>query len=120
MPTSDPAAELEATIARVARDFAGDQTIRPSFEASPKPEMGDYSSNAAMLMAKSLGRPPREIAAELAKKIEAELEGQVEKVEVAGPGFINLFLGDGWYRHCLLYTSQSPRDRTRHRMPSSA
>ena len=73
MPTSDPAAELEATIARVARDFAGDQTIRPSFEASPKPEMGDYSSNAAMLMAKSLGRPPRDIAAELATKTDARV-----------------------------------------------
>lgn len=101
MPTSDPAAELEATIARVARDFAGDQTITPSFDPSPKPEMGDYSSNAAMLMAKSLGRPPRDIAAELAAKIEAELEDQVDKVEVAGPGFINLFLGDGWYRRAV-------------------
>ena len=101
MPTSDPAAELEATIARLARDFAGDQAITPSFDPSPKPEMGDYSSNAAMLMAKSLGRPPRDIAAELATRIEAELEGQVDKVEVAGPGFINLFLGDGWYRRAV-------------------
>ena len=40
---------------------------------SPRPEMGDYSTNAAMMLPKPLGRPPREIAAELAVAIEAEL-----------------------------------------------
>ena len=32
----------------------------------------------------------------------------------------NYFVADGWYYNCLLYTSPSPRDRTRSRMPSSA
>ena len=101
MPTSDPAAELQATVVQIARDFSGDDSIAPSFEASPKPEMGDYSSNAAMLLAKTLGRPPRDIAAELAARIETDLAGRVEKVEVAGPGFLNLFLADGWYREAV-------------------
>ena len=51
-----------------------------------------------MLMAKSLGRPPRDIAADLVNEVSAELGDSVERIEVAGPGFINLFLADSWYR----------------------
>ncbi|MCB0869543.1 MAG: arginine--tRNA ligase [Solirubrobacterales bacterium] len=78
--------------------MAGDQSVTPALDPSPRPEMGDYSTNAAMMLAKPLGRAPREIAADLATAIEAELGSSLEKAEIAGPGFINLFLGDAWYR----------------------
>jgi len=81
-----------------ARAMSGDDSVSPALDPSPRPEMGDYSTNAAMMLAKPLGRPPREIAAELAAAIETELGEALEKTEVAGPGFINLFLGDSWYR----------------------
>ncbi len=51
---------------------------------------GDYASNLAMRLAKSAGRPPREIAAALIEHLPAH--AYVERVEVAGPGFINFFL----------------------------
>lgn len=51
---------------------------------------GDISTNAAMVIAKPAGKKPREIAEELAKRLK-KTEG-VEKVEIAGPGFINLRL----------------------------
>jgi arginyl-tRNA synthetase len=85
-------------VAAAARKLAGDDGISPALDPSPRPEMGDYSTNAAMMLAKPLGQPPREIAAELAGAIEAELGASLEKTEIAGPGFINLFLGDAWYR----------------------
>ncbi len=66
--------------------------------AVPKnPSFGDYQSNAVMPLAKKLGRPSRELAAEVAKALEErpEAAGFVERVEVAGPGFLNFFLADG-------------------------
>lgn len=81
--------------------MAGDDGLSPALDPSPRPEMGDYSTNAAMMLAGPLGRPPREIAGELAGLIEKELGVELEKSEIAGPGFINLFLGDAWYRQAV-------------------
>jgi len=104
--TNDPVQALLDVITKVARDMAGDEGVNPALDPSPRPEMGDYSTNAAMMLAKPLGRPPREIASELASAIEAELGSSLEKTEIAGPGFINLFLGDAWYREAT--TAMAP------------
>ena len=66
----------------------------------PKHEgQGDRASNAAMQLAKTLGRPPRDIAAKIAELLQGKYNdaGLIEKVEVAGPGFINLFLSKKWF-----------------------
>ena len=55
-------------------------------------EFGDFSTNAAMVMAKSAGKNPRELAAEIAPKL-AELDF-VSETSVAGPGFINIKIKD--------------------------
>jgi arginyl-tRNA synthetase len=55
------------------------------------PSFGDYATNAAMVYAKDLKRPPREVAAQLAEALEAGNEA-IERAEVAGPGFINITL----------------------------
>ena len=70
----------------------------PSLERPPKPEFGDYSTNAAMLLAPALGEQPRGTAEKLAEQLGSSLAGSVERVEVAGPGFLNLFLSNAWYR----------------------
>ena len=51
-----------------------------------------------MLLAPTLGEQPREIAEKLAERLRGSLGADLEKVEVAGPGFLNLFLADAWYR----------------------
>jgi arginyl-tRNA synthetase len=56
----------------------------------PEPQFGDYATNVALQLAGKLGKAPREIAQQLADKMQATSE--FEKVEVAGPGFINLTL----------------------------
>src|SRR3954465_9623374 len=56
---------------------------------------GDFATNVAMRSAKSVGTPPRELAAELAARI-AEVDA-VDSTEVAGPGFINLRLADSFF-----------------------
>jgi arginyl-tRNA synthetase len=97
----DPVAELRSAVEAAADSLRdGDKTgsSAPALERPPKPEFGDYSTNAAMLLAPALGEPPRGTAEKLAEELGRTLEDSLEKVEVAGPGFLNLFLSDAWYR----------------------
>lgn len=70
---------------------ADDATFR--MERPKDPTHGDWASNVALALASRLRRPPRQIAQELAERLGA-LDG-VERVEVAGPGFLNFRLGVG-------------------------
>ncbi len=105
MSATDSIAELRSAVedaARALRD--GERTEpAPSLDRPPKPELGDYSSNAAMLLAAPLGDDPRSVAERLRSELERGLgdSGSLERVEVAGPGFVNLFLSDSWYRRAL-------------------
>jgi arginyl-tRNA synthetase len=102
---TDSIAELRGAVedaARALRD--GERTEpAPALDRPPKPELGDYSSNAAMLLAAPLGERPRDVAERLRQELERELgaSGSLDRVEVAGPGFVNLFLSDAWYRRAL-------------------
>ena len=62
--------------------------------ATTTPEFGDYQCNYAMGLAKALKRPPRQIAEAVVKL--APPNDAVAKVELAGPGFINITLSDAW------------------------
>jgi arginyl-tRNA synthetase len=68
-------------------------------ERPQDPAHGDYATNIALQSASKHRRPPREFAAELAERA-AELE-EVEGAEVAGPGFVNLWLTPTWLGEAL-------------------
>jgi arginyl-tRNA synthetase len=68
-------------------------------ERPTKAEHGDYATNVALQLAPVRGRPPRELAAELAAKAPG-LPG-IERADVAGPGFLNLWLEPAWYSGAL-------------------
>ncbi|MBI5468678.1 MAG: arginine--tRNA ligase [Deltaproteobacteria bacterium] len=70
-----------------------------SVETSKKEEFGDYSTNAAMLLAPLEKKGPRQIAGVIKERIAAF--PQVEKCEVAGPGFINIFLKKSYWLSVL-------------------
>jgi arginyl-tRNA synthetase len=57
---------------------------------------GDFACNAAMLMAREARMAPRKIAECIVQMIDTENIIRLEKVEVAGPGFINIFLNNSW------------------------
>jgi arginyl-tRNA synthetase len=101
----DSIAELRAAVQRAARALRDGEPTgpEPTLDRPPKPELGDYSSNAAMLLAAPLGEAPREVATRLGAELERELgaEHYLDRVEVAGPGFVNLFLADEWYRQAM-------------------
>jgi arginyl-tRNA synthetase len=68
-------------------------------ERPSDPSHGDYATNAAMRLAPVRRRPPRELGEEIASAA-AQLD-DVERAEVAGPGFVNLWLADDWYAKAL-------------------
>jgi len=68
-------------------------------ERPQDPAHGDYATNVALQSASRHRRPPREFAAELAERA-AELD-EVERAEVAGPGFVNLRLTTTWLGEAL-------------------
>src|SRR5215216_1741508 len=97
----DPVAELRSVVEAAAstlRDGGEAGRSHPTLERPPKPEFGDYSTNAAMLLAPALGEKPRGTAEKLAEELGKSLDDSLEKIEVAGPGFLNLFLSEDWYR----------------------
>jgi arginyl-tRNA synthetase len=98
-------AALRGAVEGAARALRDGEPIEPSptLERPPKPELGDYSSNAAMLLAGPMGDSPRAVAERLRGVLEADdgLAGRLERIEVAGPGFVNFFLADSWYLRAL-------------------
>ncbi|GAB3207035.1 arginine--tRNA ligase [Marinactinospora endophytica] len=64
-----------------------DPVIRPS-------QFADFQANAALALAKRLGRKPRDVAAEIVERL--DVDDVVREVEISGPGFINLTLRDEW------------------------
>src|SRR4051794_18974561 len=95
-----PLDELRAAVEAAAADLrngAAGPAARPTLERPKKAGFGDYATNAAMLLAPALGAPPREIAERLGSALGERLGDRVQRVEVAGPGFLNVHLADRWY-----------------------
>ena len=74
---------------------------------SGKVQFGDYQANGIMPAAKKLGLNPREFAQSVLDK--AELQDIAEKTEIAGPGFINIFLKDTWLTDNINRAVQDPK-----------
>ena len=96
MPADAP--PLDA-VGRLAARLSAAVGADIALERPKDPAHGDFASNVALRAAKAAGRPPRELAGELAAKLE-ELP-EVAAVEIAGPGFINLRLADAFFLGAL-------------------
>ncbi len=82
-------AELAEAVRKALAD-AGLPEVEPTFERPRLREHGDWSTNVALALAKRAGQPPRAVAERLVQAL-GQLEG-VERVEIAGPGFVNFHL----------------------------
>jgi arginyl-tRNA synthetase len=71
-----------------------------SVESPRDPKHGDFAVNVAMVLAKPLGKPPRELAQAVLEAVKAvDASGTLSTLEIAGPGFINVRLSpDVWFR----------------------
>ncbi|OIV45774.1 arginine--tRNA ligase [Sodalis sp. TME1] len=74
---------------------------------SAKAQFGDYQANGVMAIAKRLGLPPRALAEKVVGLL--DLNGIARKVDIAGPGFINIFLDPRWLENQLVEALSSPR-----------
>jgi arginyl-tRNA synthetase len=94
---------LRETVLALADKLAGGAGVHQAItlERPPRADFGDYSTNAALLLAPTAGAPPRELAERLGDALTARLGEQLQRFEVAGPGFLNLFLSDDWHRAAL-------------------
>ena len=66
----------------------------PLVRQSAKVQFGDYQANGVMGAAKKMGIPPRQLAEKILEKL--DITDIADKVEIAGPGFINIFLSPQW------------------------
>jgi len=95
---TDPLNELRAAVVVAAASLGGAPAKAPTLERPPQADLGDYSTNAAMLMAGALKQSPREVAERLGDALQEQLGSAIERVDVAGPGFLNLFMSDEWLK----------------------
>jgi arginyl-tRNA synthetase len=98
-PVTDLRAAVEAAASALAN--GGPAKSRPTLERPKQADHGDYATNAALVLAPVLKAPPREVAERLVDALRDRLGDALERVEVAGPGFLNLFLADPWYVDAL-------------------
>ena len=98
------AASLQAALEEELAAGGVASVAAPAVELSlpSRPEHGDVTSNAALITAKRAGRAPRELAEAVGTRwLAGPGAGVCDRFEVAGPGFLNLFLTDVWYRGAL-------------------
>lgn len=99
MSTGRALAELAGPLTEAASQLA-DEPLEVALERPSDASHGDYATTVALQLAKKLGRPPRDVAVELAATLEG-VDALVGDPEIAGPGFINLRVSDAWYGRAL-------------------
>src|SRR4029079_12885532 len=82
---------IRAELSRAARELGATGNVEPTVERPRDPSLGDWASNVAMVLARPLRKRPAEIAAALRERLDLRNAG-VERVEIAGPGFMNFWL----------------------------
>ena len=97
-----------ATAGSIAADLSANVQVTRTKDKTH----GDFACNVALQLAKQAKKPPRELAEMLLAHLPSD--PIVEKVEIAGPGFLNFYIQENLHGEilntCLLYTSPSPRD----------
>ncbi|HYM69934.1 MAG TPA: arginine--tRNA ligase [bacterium] len=104
MITRELRALIASAVARAAA--AGDlpplSGPLPAFEVEPPrdPRHGDYATNVALVLAKIAGRPPRSVGEAVLRHVPVPSD-EVARAEIAGPGFLNLFLAPAFVHRWL-------------------
>ena len=90
---------LRRAFAAAAPEGTSPDAFAAAVRPSTDPKFGDYQANGCMAAAKVAKRNPRELAAEVARRV--DLEPMAEAPEVAGPGFLNVRLREDWIARTL-------------------
>jgi arginyl-tRNA synthetase len=88
---SDGVDALRAELTRAAHALGAPDGTEPVLERPRDPSFGDWATNLAMVLAKPLGRKPRDLAQQIVDSIDRQAAG-IASADIAGPGFINFRL----------------------------
>jgi arginyl-tRNA synthetase len=103
-PVEEPLTRLAGSVATAAATVSG-AAARPAtpirLERTKHESQGDYSTNAGMLLATGLRLSPRVVAERIGAELQNVLAEDLDRAEVAGPGFLNLVMSDAWHRRAL-------------------
>src|ERR1043165_9342128 len=79
---------LRAELVRAARSLGAPDDVEPVLERPRDPAFGDWATNLALVLAKPLGRKPRDVAHAIVERLDFARAG-ITSADIAGPGFIN-------------------------------
>jgi arginyl-tRNA synthetase len=85
---ADGTETLRAELVRAAQALGAPESVEPVLERPRDPSFGDWATNVAMVLAKPLGKKPRDLAQAIIERLEFSRAG-IKSAEIAGPGFIN-------------------------------
>jgi len=92
---------IENKIKEVLKNLGISEDVPFSIEHPEDLKNGDYSTNVAMVCAKKLGMNPKELSEKIKNEFGKNLPKEIEKVEIAGPGFINFYLGREFFTESI-------------------
>lgn len=106
------AGRINRLVIDALQKVAGEDGLAPMTAPAKDEKFGDYQCNAAMALAKKLGRKPRDLAADIAENLEKNGQDLFASIEVVGPGFINMRLTDEALRQSFAEAAGSaPKSR---------
>lgn len=89
---------MKQEIKKIIEQIVGANALNFSVEIPTEKSHGDYSTNVALILAKKQNKNPKEVAEDIKNKIKNKI---FEKIEVAGPGFINFFISKEYFVNAL-------------------
>jgi arginyl-tRNA synthetase len=110
-PPHHPMAALRSALGAAVAELGGSLASADlRLERPKRPEFGDLSTNAPLLLAAGLAEQPRAVAERLSEDLAGVLGDYLDRVEIAGPGFLNLFLSARFWRSALSSVAADGRD----------
>jgi arginyl-tRNA synthetase len=92
---------LQQTVREALRDADLPEPATIVLDVPKQRDHGDFSTPVALQLAKQVGAKPRDIAERIRAAIDANAQAFIERVEIAGPGFLNFFLAPVWLSDTL-------------------
>ncbi len=100
--------EIENKIKEVLKNLGIEESV--SLERPAEMANGDYSTNVALSCAKKIGMNPKELAEKIVNELNLHMSDLCEKIETAGPGFINFYLSPEYYKNEISNILKSEKD----------
>ena len=99
---------LNSVIGEAMAEATQSESCNANVITSSKPSFGDYQANGIMSEAKRQGMKPRDLAEQVIISLEQGLPSLIDRLEIGGPGFINIFLSDREIRARATLAIQEP------------